>query len=218
MDALIFANGALDDGIMVRRALASLYRPLVIAADGGARMAQDPYGCLPHVVIGDLDSLDPEEVQALERQYVQIIKHPPEKDETDLELAFRWAVNANATRIRVVGALGRRLDQTFANVYLLALPELRERDVRLVSGNQEIWLIAEGTHTILGEAGDTLSLIPLTGSVKGISTQNLYYPLHQEMLVFGPARGISNVLTTHHASVTVTDGTLLVVHTVGRAE
>jgi thiamine pyrophosphokinase len=45
----------------------------------------------------------------------------------------------------------------------------------------------------------------------------LYYPLRGETLAFGPARGISNVMTAAHAQITTSEGTLLLVHTEGRA-
>jgi thiamine pyrophosphokinase len=45
----------------------------------------------------------------------------------------------------------------------------------------------------------------------------LRYPLRDESLLFGPARGVSNVMDGERAIVRVRDGALIVVHTVGRA-
>ena len=118
---------------------------------------------------------------------------------------------------RVRPGIGDRLDQTLSNVYLLALPVLRERDVRLVAGKQEAWLLYPGEHHITGAAGDTLSLLPISGEAHGIRTDNLYYPLRDETLTFGPSRGISNVLQGEQAGVSLRDGVLLAVHTIGRA-
>src|SRR5690606_22671608 len=106
---------------------------------------------------------------------------------------------------------------TLANMYLLALPSLRDCDVRLVSRAQAAWLWYPGTHTLEGTAGDTVSLIPLDGPVSGIHTENLYYPLNGERLTIGPARGISNVMQGDTAQVSFDGGLLLVVHTLGRA-
>jgi thiamine pyrophosphokinase len=117
----------------------------------------------------------------------------------------------------VIGGIGDRLDQTLGNVYLMALPALHGRDVRMVSGKQTAWLAYTGTTRIMGQAGDTLSLLPLGGDVTGIRTEGLEYPLHDETLAFGPARGISNVLLESSASVTLVSGILLLIHTVGRA-
>jgi len=214
--ALIFANGDLNDGVMVRRALANLPDALSIAADGGARAAVF-FDRQPDVVIGDMDSIEPELLDSLEINGTEILRHAVEKDETDLELALLYAARAGCTVIRVIGALGSRLDQTLSNIYLLALPGLAGRDVRLVSGAQEAWLLQAGAAAISGQPGDTVSLLPLNGPVEGVHTRGLYYPLRGETLAFGPARGVSNVLTEAEAAVTVAAGTLLIIHTAGRA-
>ncbi len=221
-DILIFANGDPNDGAMVRRALDSAHDPIIAAADGGARVARS-FGLTPDFVIGDMDSIDPAELTALEQGGAQVFRYPHEKSETDLELVLLWAARTVGTehalslRVRIIGAVGDRLDQTMANVYLLALPALRGIDVRIAAGRQETWLAMPGTTTINGAAGDTISLLPLSGSVRGVTTKNLYYPLKDEDLMFGPARGVSNVLRGEHASVSVREGVLLMVHTIGRA-
>jgi thiamine pyrophosphokinase len=213
---LIFANGELGDGVLVRQVLAAAPDAVVVAADGGLRVARF-YGRQVHTLIGDMDSLADGDVTALTEQGALVQRYPPEKDETDLELALKWAARQQATWIRVLGAIGGRLDQTLSNVYLLALPELTGRDARLVAGQQEAWLIHPGESVIHGAAGDTVSLIPISGLVRGVTTANLYYPLRGEMLSFGPARGISNVMQADTARVWTQDGILLVIHTLGRA-
>lgn len=214
--ALIFANGEPGDGPTVRRALVDADDVLVIAADGGARVAAS-FGVAVDLVVGDMDSLDPDELEALADRGVIIERHPIEKNETDLELAIMQAVERGAIWIRIVGALGGRLDQTLSNVYLLALPILHGCDVALVAGNQEARLLLPGEHTMTGEPGDTVSLIPLSGIARGVRTRDLYYPLNDEDLLFGPARGVSNVMNGREAGVTFRDGVLLIVHTIGRA-
>ncbi len=213
--ALIFANGDYHDGPMVRRIL---HPPAqwIIAADGGARAALY-YDCLPHIVIGDFDSLGLEEQRNLEARGVTLLRYPMDKDETDLELALRWAARHGADCICIAGGVGDRLDQTLANVYLLALPELQAAQVELVAGRQSTRLLRPGTHHLRGTAGDTISLLPFGGDVHGIRTHGLQYPLHGETLVFGPARGVSNVLLGESATLTFTAGLLLLVHTLGRA-
>jgi thiamine pyrophosphokinase len=214
--ALIFANGDIYDGPMVRRALSAAPNPLVIAADGGARIARY-FGLSVDVVVGDMDSLYPEELHELAAEGVEVQRHPPEKDATDLELALYYAGESGAEWIRIVGGVGDRLDQVLANVYLLGLPVLSDRDVRLVAGKQETRLLRPGEHDLSGASGDTISLIPLGGAVRGIHTENLHYPLRDETLDFGPARGISNVMDGDSARITIGEGLLLLVHTVGRA-
>ncbi|MFW5709733.1 MAG: thiamine diphosphokinase [Chloroflexota bacterium] len=214
--ALVFANGDVLDGPMVRRALDQCFDPLVIAADGGARVAWH-YGLPIDIVVGDFDSLSANDEARLQVEGVQLQRHDEEKDFTDLELALKLAYEREAGWIRIIGGIGDRLDQTIANVYLLGLPELHDCDVRMVAGRQEIRLLYPGEHIVNGTQGDTLSLIPVGGAVRGIRTDGLYYSLHGETLDFGPARGISNVLTASPARITTDSGMLLAVHTMGRA-
>ena len=201
---------------MVYRALSDADTAHIIGADGGARVAWH-YNKSPHTVIGDMDSLSDDELQKLRDNGAKILQYPAEKDETDLELALKFATELGADWIRIIGAIGGRFDQMLANVYLLSLPELRECDVALVAGNQILRILHAGEHRMSGSAGDTVSLIPMSGDVLNISTQGLQYPLKQETLRFGPARGISNVMLEANATVKFSEGVLLYVHTEGQA-
>jgi thiamine pyrophosphokinase len=62
-----------------------------------------------------------------------------------------------------------------------------------------------------GRPGDLVTLLPLADAVEGITTEGLQYPLRDEGLRPGPARGLSNVRLGREASVTVRRGLLLVV-------
>jgi thiamine pyrophosphokinase len=214
--ALVFANGDMNDGPRVRQALAAAAGALVIAADGGATLAE-AYGQHIDLIVGDMDSLDEVKLARLVARGAEIERHSEQKDETDLELALRCAVERGATWIRVIGGLGGRLDQTLSNIYLLGLPILQGCDVALVADGYEARLLLPGTHRIAGVEGDTVSLIPVSGEASGITTEQLFYPLRDEALTFGPARGVSNVMTGPVAYVTLKAGVLLLVHTEGRA-
>lgn len=214
--ALIFANGSLNEGPMVRSALEAGHMACVIAADGGVRNAR-ACGLQPDLVIGDMDSLSDDELATLEASGVTLQRHPPAKDETDLELALYWAIEQDFTWIRIIGAQGGRFDQTLANVYLLTLPQLADRDVAMLAGSQTTRVLRPGTWLLQGHAGDTVSLLPLTSEVRGIRSEGLQYPLAGESLVLGPARGVSNVMQASEASIAHESGLMILVHTLGRA-
>ena len=207
MKIVIFANGELiSPADAVARWVQST--DVIVAADGGTRHALAA-GLKPDQIIGDLDSLPPELRAELRAAGTEFQTYPPAKDETDLELALLWAAQQDAEEILVLGALGGRPDQELANLLLLALPELAGQKTRLAAGNWQVELIRGGEELVLhGEPGETISLLPLGGEASGVTTTGLRYPLQQETLHFGPARGVSNVLTKKTAVVRVEKGLL----------
>ncbi len=214
MRAIVIANGHVGNS---EASLAQTWpHDLVICADGGAQHAL-ALGLTPDVVIGDLDSLDGNLQARLEGEGCQVLVHPTRKDETDLELALRYAVDHGVDEILILGALGGRIDQTLANILLLALPELEGIKTRIVAGDQEMFLI-RGQALIEGQVGDTVSLLSIASDVTGITTEGLEYPLQHGILKLGPALGVSNVLTAPVARVQVERGLLLCVHISNRME
>jgi thiamine pyrophosphokinase len=188
---------------------------LLIAADGGA-LPLLRAGIVPHVAIGDMDSISSAGLAELEAHGVTPQRFPREKDETDLELALLHAAKAQATEIDILGALGGRWDHTLANVALLALPELRGRRARLLADGQTLFLVRDAA-TLEGQAGDTISLLPLAGDAHGVTTRGLRYPLNDATLSYERARGVSNVLLDPPGHVSLREGVLLVVQHVGWA-
>lgn len=205
--AIIIANGELHHPAAARR----LIRPgdVVIAADGGANYCR-ALGLTPRVIIGDLDSVLPSELTALEALGAQIIRYPAHKDQTDLELALDHAIGRGAAEILILGALGGRWDQTLANVLLPALPRLSGVRIRLIDGRQQIGLLrGPGSIHLAGSPGDTVSLIPIGGDVHGVTTSGLEYPLEKGTIAFGSTLGVSNALTASQADVFLEEGLLV---------
>ena len=206
--ALIFVNGEIENLAPVSAFI--LINDVLIAADGGLRYIR-ALGLTPALLIGDLDSVEQVDVDNLSQAGVPILKYPVDKNETDLELALLWAVDQGFQSIRIVGGLGGRLDQTLANIFLLTQPRFTNVDIRIDDGSVEAYLIHE-TGQVDGQIGDTVSLLPLGEDAYGVNTLNLKYPLRNEILYAYRSRGVSNVLTSNHAQVSLTRGTLLCVH------
>jgi thiamine pyrophosphokinase len=191
---------------------------LVVAADGGARLA-DALGLPLDLWVGDGDSLGSSGIAALEARGVPLQRAAPDKDESDAELAVRAALAHGATDLTILGALGgRRLDHALANIGLLAHPALAGGRARLLDEHIRVTLIdAPGPdgrpiHAgLVGRIGDLVSLLPWGARVEGVTTNGLRYPLRDEPLDAGPARGLSNVRERAEASVAVRSGRLLVV-------
>ncbi|MCI0477771.1 MAG: thiamine diphosphokinase [Anaerolineales bacterium] len=209
MNVVIIANGEMQD----RARLREIWRAadLRVAANGGAVNARQYLALAPHVLIGDLDSLDDATRAWCMQARVETIQHPRTKDETDLELALDLAITRGATKITLLGALGGRFDQMLANVLLLVKPASAHVAARIAGADFDAWLAWERAM-IRGKIGETVSLIPLTERVEGIVTRGLRYALQNETLSIGATRGVSNELIAERAEVAFTRGLLVVVH------
>jgi thiamine pyrophosphokinase len=209
MNAIIFANGEISDP----ESLASLLKwgEFLISADGGLNHLRN-LGLMPNLVIGDLDSVSSDEVKWLEQNQIEIIKYPKKKDQSDMELALLEAVKRGGDPVVVIGALGGRIDQILANIFLLLMPELMNVDVRLDDGHDELFLIQDRAE-VRGKKGDIVSLMPMLSPAKGIKTMGLKYSLNNETLLPEHSRGVSNVMETEKAEISLKSGLLLCIHT-----
>lgn len=206
---ILFANGDLPAPERILSQLSPI--DFLIAVDGGlSHLTQ--HSLIPNLIIGDLDSADPTEVEKFHSQGVKVQKYTPEKDETDLELALNAALAMRPERIWILGALGKRIDQSLANIFLLNRDDFSGIDIRLIDGQREIFLIKD-SRTIKGSPGERVSLLPLHGPAVGIHTQGLHYPLKGETLYPERTRGISNELIAPSAQVTLQSGLLICIHT-----
>lgn len=206
--AVIFVNGVLEKPA----ALADMLQrdDWLVAVDGGLRHLQ-ALGRPPQVLIGDLDSVTEADIEWASAAGGRVLRYPPEKDETDLELALDLARAEGYTTILLVGALGGRVDHLLGNLSLLAHPVLGGLDARIVEPGMEVFLIRD-EREIEGRAGDLISLLPLFGVARGVRTQGLQYPLRDEDLLPYRTRGISNVMLGSRAVVSLESGLLLCVH------
>ena len=127
----------------------------------------------------------------------------PDKDETDVELAVDAAIARGATGLIVIGALGgERIDHALANVALLASADLVGRSAVLLDARSRISLLRGPGAGRLAPAASR-STAPRArssrscrsgGDAEGVTTDGLVYPLADEPLALGPARGVSNVI------------------------
>lgn len=194
---------------------------LVVAADGGARHAR-ALRLRIDAWIGDGDSIDARELAALEAAGTTLHRVPADKDQTDTELAVGLALDAGATSLAILGALGGpRLDHGLANLGMLGAARLRgvaavlydERGARITFLEAPDGAGGPVARTIRGHTGDLVSLLPVGGPAHGVTTAHLHYPLRGEALELGGTRGVSNVRTAPDAWLRLESGRLLVIET-----
>ena len=182
---------------------------LVIAADGGVDVARRAARRVD-AVIGDLDSASAVGLAWARACGARVIRYPPRKDVTDLELALRMATE-HAVCVHVVASAGGRLDHALANLLVLASPRWAAATLSATVGTARVDVV-RGRRRIPGRVGDCVSLLAVGGPARVARTRGLEYPLAGETLSPTSGRGVSNVITDAPAVVDVTGGVLLAVN------
>lgn len=182
---------------------------VVVAADGGAASAA-VLGLRVDVLVGDLDSIDGRALAALEASGTEVQRHPRDKDATDLALALDVAAGIGATRIVVVGGHGGRLDHSLAAFAALAAVARPERRVEAWMGEAQV-IVAAGRATIAARVGELVSLLPLGGPARGVTTTGLRWALDDAELDSVSTLGVSNEAAADPFTVSVADGVVAAV-------
>jgi len=208
--AAIIVMGGVAPDLGVAAALES-NDVIVIAADSGAVHARTA-GLSIDIAVGDFDSIPPLLLEELEGTGVRVERHPVAKDATDLELAIEVAIREGADVITVVGGHGGRVDQSFANAFVIASPTYAHISMHAILDSALVSVVhGGGGVTFVGAPGDVVTILPLHGDALGVRTEGLEYPLRGETLTAGTTRGVSNVLLEREATVSLESGTVLVV-------
>ena len=176
---------------------------LVIAADGGYD-ALISHGVRCDLLVGDLDSIkDPASV-------TDVIRFPKEKDETDMYLAYREGVLRGYRDFEIYGGTGGREDHTYANYSLLIYIKEEGHTARLISDKMVISVIENESITLSGRVGATLSLFSLSKDSLGVTIEGAKYCLKGAILKSSFPLGVSNEFTGSDVTVSVENGTLLI--------
>jgi thiamine pyrophosphokinase len=198
--ALILANGKPPS-----KRLFKIYRSRAdwfICADGGANTAAR-FGSIPHLIIGDLDSVHIGTLIAFSTVRVKKLK---EQNSTDLEKALKEAVRKKCTEIVVLGATGGRLDHVVGNLSAL-VKYSRNISLKFVDDYGELLSIGHALKISL-PLGTCISLVPLS-RCSGIVTRGLKWILNNETLQLGVRESTSNVVTSSRVHIKVRSGDLL---------
>ncbi len=207
MECTIVASGKFENTPQIIKLIKN--SECIICADGGARHLRT-LNIVPDILIGDFDSITPEDITFLTSESIKTISFPSKKDKTDTELCIDWAIEHGANSITLIGVTGTRQDHTLANIFLLKKMALKKVKGKIIDKNNEIQ-IAVDKLVIKGNPRDFLSLIPISDRVRGIKLKGLEYPLDHDDILLGSTLGISNRFLSNSASISVESGLLLVI-------
>ncbi|WP_126992973.1 thiamine diphosphokinase [Thermosipho globiformans] len=196
MKSTIVLNGNIDETLV-------LNTNHIIAVDGGAKLLKKR-NILPDIVIGDLDSIDKETIDFFKKQSVKIIEYPREKDETDCELAIKYALENGFKEIEIINFQGERIDMIFA---LYGLLKKFDANIYLNSEKLESAILKEN-NALEKEVkiGETWSFIPLCNAT--FTIEGFKYPFNGNMSIENPI-GVSNETTAEKIKIHVEKGEVI---------
>lgn len=205
----VVSNGDLRDTGFLEKEIGRIGDPVIICTDGAARIMKG-LGRVPDLIVGDMDSVDEETLTYFEGKGSRIVRYAAAKDETDTQIALERAFEMAPERIRIFGALGGRIDHALANISLLVMCAKRGVDAKIIDENCELFVV-DRECVIEGEEGETVSLLPLSTEVKGITLDGFKYPLSGAVMEIGTPYGISNRLAGTQGTIVVKERYLLVI-------
>lgn len=205
MHTIVITNGA--------QPLPPLPEGRVIAADGGLRRTLAA-GLVPAVLVGDLDSVRPADLDAFRSAGGRVDEHPTDKNQTDLELAIDLA--EPGCDLVVVGGDGSdRFDHLLGELAHLATRAEAFASVTVHYPPSVVRILTSGKAvSVEGAPGSIVSLVAPTGTAYGVTATGVRWPLDGEDLRAGSTRGLSNEFLTARAEIALDRGTLLVVQPV----
>lgn len=209
MTAILVCGGALSAAFL-RQTVQEYKDAVLFAVDGGLTVVHEA-GLVPAYLVGDFDTVE----GCLVEQYApqcKVLRHKPEKDATDTELAIDAAMEQGAEEIVLLGATGSRMDHTLANVHMLFHVMKQGGRACILDENNRMTL-HETSFTVRKDRlfGNYVSFLPFFGEAKGVCLSGLKYPLSGQTLTAGSSLGISNEAVSEQIEVSFTQGYLLMI-------
>ena len=202
--ALVFLNG-----VKPSKKLISVFwneNTFIVAADGSYHYLKK-YKLIPHMIIGDMDSVN---INTLQKDFQGIIKQIKTQETTDGEKSLAWLISQKYQIVNVLGAMGKNTDHSLYNLGLLKKYAFLFKSLIFWTEKEQIFLISRNC-TLQGEIGERISFFPLFGKVYQISTKNFKYNLNKQDLLFGNLSSISNEFVAPYAEITFQEGFLCVI-------
>ncbi len=182
---------------------------LFIVVDGALEITHR-VGMKPDYIVGDFDTVNQDLLKHYDKDI--ILRHSPEKDQTDTELAIETALKQQGKELTFLGATGSRLDHSLANVFLLQSLLKKNIAAEILNENNRLYLKNKSFSLKRKEVrGDFVSLIPLTEKVEEVTLTGFKYSVQNLTFYRECTLGISNEITEEEAMVSFSKGIFIVV-------
>ncbi|MBY7143679.1 thiamine diphosphokinase [Virgibacillus sp. NKC19-3] len=162
--------------------------------------------------IGDFDSINEEEKDAIQKNTKVFVEYPPEKDETDIELALLQSYELCPNQIYLFGVTGGRIDQELVNIQLLYSIVTKGIQGVMIDKSNYLELTLPGEHVVRHDDNyPIISFIPFSQHVRGLHLSGFRYSLVGQTISWGSTLCISNRLLLNNGTFSYKEGILLLV-------
>jgi len=176
----------------------------IICADGGANGIVNS-DIVPNIILGDLDSIKPKNLNYFKKKGVEIRKIS-EQDTTDFEKSLFYIIEHNLDNVIVFGAVSSRPDHTLNNFSIMKR-YYKILNIKMIDKEFEIFYV-KNTVSFKTEVGKTVSFMAMP-TAKCITTKGLKYSLKNESLEFGIREGTLNKTSAKTINISFKTGHLL---------
>ena len=139
----------------------------IICCDGAVNKLSEE-GYTPHIIIGDLDSIEAK----YKKKYHDKLYHIVDQNENDLRKAIKWINSQKIEHVTILGATGKREDHTLGNIFtFLQFPI--NFNCRIIT-NFGTFTLIKGAMELKSFKGEKISLFSINSKIK-ISSDGLKY-------------------------------------------
>ncbi len=184
---VILANGLFPTA---RRGLDLLKAAdLLICCDGAADKLIAK-GLLPHVIIGDMDSLSTE----VSELYASLMIQSDDQESNDLTKAVHYCIEEGYPSVTILGATGLREDHTLGNISLM-MEYYPRIEVQIIS-DFGVFFLAQSGEQVPTFVGEKISFFSIDNRVR-VSSTGLKFPL-KDLQLSNWYRASLNEATANH--------------------
>jgi thiamine pyrophosphokinase len=167
---------------------------------------------VPNQAFGDFDSVAEEELTYIKSKVQHLDIHPSEKDATDTEIAFNWALQQKPSIIRIFGATGGRLDHYMANIQLMLKADLSHINIEIIDKRNIVTIKKPGSYEVQHlKHFRYVSFVPISEEIKGLTLIGFKYPLNNCHITWGSTLCISNELINSSGTFSFESGILMMI-------
>ncbi len=178
----------------------------IICADGGYKYSA-LLGREADLVVGDFDSYG--RIPDTESKIIA----PCEKDDTDMALAVNEGLKRGYKEFVLFGALGgSRIDHSIGNIQLLSYIASEGATGEIHHNSTVLKAFSNSELVLPSHLKGYVSVFSLTEKSEGVNIIGLKYEVENFTMRYNLTRGLSNEFLGKESSISVKNGTLLVVY------